>query len=105
MIIPGNMRYNIVVQKKVETKDDYGSSVDNWVDYLNLKAEIRYNSGGKGINANESFNSKAITIKTYYRDIQDDMIIIYNGDKYLINFINVIGFKDGLEINAEKINE
>lgn len=104
-MIVGKMRYNIKVQKKVNIRGDFGEFNEEWSDYLNLKADVKYNSGTKTINNEEIFNTQQITFITYYRDITEDMIIIYNDKKYKILFIDEIPFKSGLNIKTELINE
>jgi len=70
-----------------------------------LKSAVKYNSGSKGINNEEIFNSRNITFITHYRKIDETMRILFNDKKYKIVFINEVGYKNGLDIKAELINE
>jgi SPP1 family predicted phage head-tail adaptor len=100
-----DFRYDIIIQNKQITRDSYGGTNEQWVDFLNLKGSVKYNSGSKGVSNEEVFNFLAVTFITHYRPITDDMRILFDGNKYKINFINPIGYKEGLSINAEKIND
>lgn len=104
-LVIGNMRYKIIVQKKVSTRDSYGSVSTIYEDYLNLKAEVKYGSGSKGINTNEIFTTNTIIFLTHYRPLTVDMQIVFEGQKYRINNLQEIGFKSGLQITTELINE
>jgi head-tail adaptor len=104
-MIIGKMRYDIIVQKKINIRGEFGEFKEEWSDYLNLKADVIYNNGGKTIDNDEIFNTQQITFTIYYRDVKEDMIIIFNNKKYQINFINEIPYKQGIIISAELINE
>jgi SPP1 family predicted phage head-tail adaptor len=105
MIQAGEMRNDIIVQRKTTIKDNYGAEADIFTDTLYLKAAVKYNSGNRGLNNEEVFNSRNITFTTYYRSITESMRILFNDKKYKITFISVIGYNEGLSINTELINE
>ena len=105
MIQAGEMRYDIIIQKKIIVKDNYGAQATTFTDYLYLKAAVKYNSGNKVMENNELFNTKNIRFITYYRDIKEDMRIEFNEKRYKILSITEIGFKEGFEIIGELINE
>lgn len=101
----GNMRYVIEVQESITSKDQYGSQVEVFSTIYTLRAQIKYVSGNKGLNNEEIFTSQVVQFFTHYRDINEKMIILFNDKKYKINFIEELGFKEGLSINCELINE
>lgn len=98
-------RYDIVIQNKQVTRDIYGGTNEQWVDYLSLKGSVKYNSGSKGLNNDEVFNFQQINFIIHHRIIDETMRIKFNNKYYKINFINTIGYREGLSINAELIND
>jgi SPP1 family predicted phage head-tail adaptor len=105
MIQPGQMREDIIVQKKTTIKDNYGAEAEIFTDYLYLRASIKFASGSKGINNDEIFNYSTVTFTTYYRDINETMRILCDDKYYRITFLDEIGFREGYNIRAELINE
>jgi head-tail adaptor len=105
-MVIGNMRYKILVKRLTTTRDsNNGSVVETWATVYTLKASIPRGSGTKTIRNEEIFNTSTVTFNTYYRDIEETDRIYYEGDYYKIMMIGEIGFKEGLEIIAEKITE
>jgi len=102
----GNLRYKIVIQESVNTKDSYGSEKQTWMDYMVLRASVKYLNGTKGVDSSEIFTSYGVEFTTYYRGaINSKMQIIFNDKKFRINNISEIGFREGLLISTELINE
>ena len=100
------MRYDIIVKRLTITRDPLnGSPIQTWADQFKLKAKIPRGSGNKTIENEEIFNTSTKTFIIHYRDILEKDRIYYNEDWYKIMLINEIGFKEGIEIVAEKINE
>jgi hypothetical protein len=102
-----SMRYNISVLKKRVVRGEYGSeSIEYDTIYNNLKAGIKTITGSKGVDNEEIFTSQNIIFTTHYRDIKVDNLILYEGNKYRIVAPPIdIGYKAGLEISCELINE
>lgn len=105
MLIIGNLRQSIIVLKKTITKNEYGAESIVWIEFMNLKADVKYNNGTKVVNEKEIFNNVNLLFTTHYRSITNDMRILFKNQKYLINMIEEIGYKDGLIIHSELINE
>jgi head-tail adaptor len=104
-MIAGNLRHIIVVQRLSIIKDAYGAPTETYNTTHTLKAELQSASGGKGVNNEEIFNSVQLNFITYYRDILESDRIIYKSKNYKILSIVEIGYKEGLRITVEKINE
>ena len=105
MIQPGELRHSITVKALSSVRDAFGADSDEYVDYLFLRAAVKFNSGNRGINNEEIFNSSTIQFITYYRTITTDMIIEWRSKRYRILSIADIGYREGLTINKELINE
>jgi len=105
-MIWGNLRYNIIVKSLSSTRDtNNGSAVDVYVPKYNLKAGIKSSTGSRVINNSEIFNTNTITFTTHYRSVIDTDRIEFNGYDYKIMMVGEIGWREGLEIICEKINE
>jgi SPP1 family predicted phage head-tail adaptor len=100
-----NMRHKIYVKQAISVRDAFGAETITYETVFKLKAEVKYISGSKGVDANEIFTSNNIQFITHYRAVKEDMIIVWNNKKYRINFIQEINYKEGLIITTELINE
>lgn len=105
MVILGNLRYPIQILSKSTTIDEYGAESITWNSVMSLKAGVTYGKGKKGVEDKEVFSHQLIIFQTHYRPIQTNNRILFNGNKYLIEVIDVIGNYDGLNIHAELIIE
>lgn len=106
MLILGDLRHVIQVIGKTITKDEYGAETTTWTNKIRLRAGRKFIGGDKTIDNKEVFNSQRIVFTTLYRSIiTENDRIEFNGKKYLINSITEIGFKEGLQIDTELINE
>lgn len=101
----GSMRNKIDVQELTIIKDEYGSAVESYYTKFTLRAQVKYISGNKAVDNDEIFTSQIVQFQTHFREIENTMRIIFKGRKYKINFIDEIGFKEGMIINCELINE
>lgn len=105
-MVLGDLRYSILVIGKTITKDEYGAESVVWSNKLQLRANRKFISGDRTLDNKEVFNSKRVIFTTHYRDvISEDDRIIFRDEKYLIKSISEIGFKEGLQIDAELIND
>lgn len=104
-VIVGDLRYVINVKRLAKVKDEYGAVSESYATVYTLKAGVKNMSGTKAISNDEIFNTSTLQFTTWYRTINDSDRIEYNSKKYKILSINEIGFKEGLTITAELINE
>lgn len=106
-IIAGQLRHTITIQALTISKNTgYGSATTSYAPIMTVRTAVQYGAGGKGINASEIFNSQAVQFTTYYRPaIVETCRIIFNEKTYIINNIAEIGYKEGMIITAELLNE
>lgn len=105
-MVIGDMRHKITVKRLTTTRDpNNGSIVETWGDEYILKAKRLKGNGTKTIENNEIFNTQTKTFVTHYRDVTEKDRIYYDDDWYKIMLLGEIGYRDGLEIVVEKINE
>ena len=106
MLILGNFRHSIEIQGKGTIKDEYGAEKPVWTKVMTLKADIKTGKGSKAVNADEVFSVHYIVFSVHYRKgISTDNRIIFESKKYSINFIEEIGFREGLNLHTELIND
>lgn len=106
MINPGDLRYKAQFLSASSERDEFGSPTETWEVEFTLRVGLKTNSGAKKIDAEEKFNSKLITIKSYYRQsITDKMRVRFEGNDYRIMLIEPVGYKDEMLIHLEKIND
>lgn len=104
-MIAGNLRHKIEILKPTATRNIYGEETIVWNSLIILRAEKKEIRSNDSINNNELFNYKDILFITYYRNnITEDCRVKYNNVLYKINSLKEIGYKDGLQIEVEKIN-
>ncbi len=99
----GDLKYKIIVQQLQKIKDSYGAEQEVYVNYLELRAGVKYISGTKQVENSALVNVEFVEFTTYYRTIPETCRIVYNNKFYSINSIAEIGFKEGLRINTELI--
>ena len=105
MLIVGNFRYNITVIRKTVTYNDYGSEIITWNPVYTLKCSKKYGKGLKIENNHEVFSKEFIIFSTHYRNIQIDDRIQLDEKNYLINLIEEVGYREGLNLHCDLINE
>ena len=106
MVIIGDLRYSIDVLIKSTIKDEYGAQTIVWNNYLtNIRAGVKWGKGVKETNEHEIFTKQFVIFTTLYRDINPEMRILWRGKKYLVNIVEDINFREGLNIHCELINE
>jgi len=104
-VVAGDLRYRIKIIQYTVTRDPvYGSEVITPVEIMEIRAAVKHISGTKGIDLKEVFASQVLQFTTYYRAIDSDMEIEHEGKRYRILSIAEIGYREGLNINAELIN-
>ena len=104
-MVIGDLRHVIKVYELTKVKEsDFGSEDETYTEVMQLRAAVKYNGGAKSIDNNEVFTSYNVTFITYYRNITPTMQIEFNGDRYTIENITPINYKDGLQIICKKIN-
>jgi len=104
-LIPGDMRHTINVVEVTSTRDEYGAEVLTESTLYTLRASVKYGVGNKGIDLNEIFSHQSIQFSTYYRSFDPTHIIEFKDRRYRIISITEIGYREGLIINTELINE
>lgn len=105
-LIIGDMRSVIKVMSFTTTRDEYGADIDTYTELMSIRAAVKFLSGTKTIDNKEIFAAQSLQFSTHYRGtITEAMRIDYDGKKYRILSIAEIGFKEGLLINCELINE
>lgn len=105
VLVLGNLRHTIQILTKSIAKDEYGAEIISWVNGLTLRADVKFVSGDKTIDDKEIFNSRRLVFTTHYRkNISEEDRILFEDKKYLIKSITKIGYKEGLIIDTELIN-
>lgn len=104
-LIPGDMRHTIKVIAITSIRDEYGAEVQSESTLYTLRAAIKYLGANKGIDLNEIFSSQSLQFSTYYRSFDLTHLIEFKGKRYKITGIIEIGYREGLTINTELINE
>lgn len=104
-IIAGDLRHIINVTRLYTITDDYGATVDSYNTVMTIRAAVKYLSGTKTINNDEIYNTQTLQLTTYHRDILDTDRIQFKNKNYKILFINEMGYREGMLITIELINE
>jgi len=105
MLILGDLRHSIQILNKVSVKDEYGAETSYWNPLTTLRCSRKFTAGDRTIDNKEIFNSQKVVFTTLYRRLNESNRILFEGKKYTIGSIAEIGFKEGLQITAELINE
>jgi SPP1 family predicted phage head-tail adaptor len=85
----GKYRVPVTIQQRTSEKDSYGSTTDNWTDFIKVRAGIFPLGGSEFFKANEI--SSQITHRVHIRyvpGITPDMRIVLNGRNLMITSIS-----------------
>ena len=87
-------------------QDVYGANGIDWKDAISTRAQVTYNSGNRQNQNNEIIHCYTVTftIRLYHK-VNEQMRIIWNGNKYRILSINRELYKQSITIVTELINE
>ena len=102
----GLLNNPITIQEPITLKDVYGANGIDWKDAINTRAQVAYNSGNRQNQNNEIIHCYTVTftIRLYHK-VNEQMRIIWNGNKYRILSINRELYKQSITIVTELINE
>lgn len=102
----GNLHYPITIQEPTAIKDGYGANSIDWRDVISTRSQVTYNSGNRQNQNNEIIHCYTVTFTIrLYHNVNEQMRIVWNGNKYRILSINRELYKQSTTIVTELINE
>jgi SPP1 family predicted phage head-tail adaptor len=103
----GRLNRRITFQRATEAPDTFGAPIKTWA---NIATSPTIWSEVISLGGRESFASQELLAEAdsrfrlrYRRDISIEMRIVYNGDDYDIKSIAELGFHEGLELLAKRV--
>ena len=102
----GLLNEYITFRKRVITRDDFGEQSSAWLNVISTRARVVRMIGNRKMENNEVWHptSMQFIIRSYHI-IDNEMEIVYNGNRYNIVFIDVQRLNQLTTITAELINE
>ena len=75
----GQLNENITVLRAIKERDDYGIDREKWTEIINTKASVKYISGNRGVDIQETFFYETVefTIRYYHCIYPMDRIKYY----------------------------
>ena len=102
----GLLNEYITFRKRVITRDDFGEQSSAWQNVISTRARVVRLSGNRTMENNEVWHPTSLQfIIRSYHNIDNEMEIVYNGNRYNIVFIDVQRRNQLTTITAELINE
>ena len=102
----GLLNEYITFRKRVITRDDFGEQSSQWKNVIYTRARVVRMSGNRSMENNEVWHPTSLQFITRsYHIIDNEMEIVYNGNRYNIVFIDVQRLNQLTTITAELINE
>ena len=102
----GRLRETIVITEPVVAKDEFGANNRAWKELLRTRANVKIKNGQRAVENNEVINTYVVEFSIrLYHNINENMVIRWNGNRYRILAIDKNLYKQCLIIQAEKINE
>lgn len=81
----GQLNTPITIRKSDKIKDGSGAIKQTWVDYAQVWANVRHNSGAESIKAESVTSIVRASVRIYYRDdITNAMRLVIGGVDYSI---------------------
>ena len=106
MINAGKYNRKIHIIKLIKTEDAEGFPIESVVDVLTTRAAVKTTKGFTLISSGSDFESAytRFTIRFPKVEITRDMLIVFNGARYSIEYLNNIDEHNvELEIQARKV--
>jgi len=104
MLTAGSLDKIITFQEKTETKNSAGIPTASWVDKFTTYANLYIKSYGSKTTDHSEKPTSLIEWKLRYREgINYNMRIIYDGNIYTIDDIEVMGRKAGIKISTSVV--
>ena len=102
----GALNENITILRSVKERDEYGIDKESWEIYCHTKAAVKYVSGSKTVDVQETFFAETVqfTVRYYHIIEMTDRIKYYN-QLYRIISINPDKRNNSQTIITELINE
>lgn len=102
----GALNENITILRSVKERDEYGIDKESWEIYCHTKAAVKYVSGSKTVDVQETFFAETVqfTVRYYHNIEMTDRIKYYN-QLYRIISINPDKRNNSQTIITELINE
>ena len=102
----GLLNEYITFRKRVITRDAYGEQSSAWLNVISTRARVVRLNGNRTMENNEVWHQTSLQfIIRSYHNIDNEMEIVYNGNRYNIVFIDVQRTNQLTTITAELINE
>ena len=102
----GLLNEYITFRKRVITRDDFGEQSSAWLNVISTRARVVRLNGNRTMENNEVWHPTSLQfIIRSYHIIDNEMEIVYNGNRYNIVFIDVQRLNQLTTITAELINE
>ena len=102
----GLLNEYITFRKRVITRDDFGEQSSAWLNVISTRARVVRMSGNRTMENNEVWHPTSLQfIIRSYHNIDNEMEIVYNGNRYNIVFIDVPRLNQLTTIPAELIHE
>ena len=76
----GALNENITILRSVKERDEYGIDKESWEIYCHTKAAVKYVSGSKTVDVQETFFAETVqfTVRYYHNIEMTDRIKYYN---------------------------
>ena len=102
----GLLNEYITFKKRVITRDAYGEQSTEWQNIISTRARVVRLNGNRTMENNEVWHQTSLQfIIRSYHIIDNEMEIVYNGNRYNILFIDVQRLNQLTTITAELVNE
>lgn len=102
----GLLREKIAFYRNETVRDKFGGNAQSWVKVFDKRARVTFKNGQRREIAGEVINKTINTFMIRYcKEINANMRIYYDGQKYAINAINKDRLQQATIIEAEVINE
>ena len=82
-MLASKLTHYITVQQKQKTEDALGQTIETWVDYASMWANVKFESGAEFNRANRESSEVVASVRVRYReDITTEMRVMFKGKVY-----------------------
>ena len=105
-MIGGRLKHKIGVYRRTTSRDEYLGTDVGYVLSFSTWADVKYLGGAEEIVNSQIFPSSDLQMYVRYRtSYNEKMRINFKDEMYDIDFIEEVGWRDGLRIKMTKVSE
>jgi SPP1 family predicted phage head-tail adaptor len=102
----GERRHRLRIEERAASRSEYGEAVDEWETVAEVWCKPAYQQAGSGesLAGDMVVSATSVVFDIAYRDgIEENMRLVFEGNRYSIAYIQKPDFRESLLMRAERV--